>query len=130
MFDADRRLDSATARSIASLVGRGGGLFDLSVKESEGPSCVWKEGVNERVCRSRSVPSLICVRAADGRTSSLICRPDAIPAQSPDIGRAAGYSGDTDNGVKAPCLLAMFLVRGRGIKYLGCLVSAHSLQVL
>jgi hypothetical protein len=34
MLEAESLFDRATARSIASLVGKGGGLFDLSVKVS------------------------------------------------------------------------------------------------
>jgi hypothetical protein len=101
IFEAESLFDNATALSIASLVGSSGGLLDLSVKESEGPSCA-NVGVNERVCRSRSVPSLVCVRAEDGSNSSVWWRPDVIPDQSPDIGLEFENSGEADSGVKAP----------------------------
>ena len=101
MFEADSRFDKATARSIASFVGRGGGLFDLSVKES-GPSWGRRVGVIERVNRSLSDPSLVCIRAEEGRISSVAGR-EAIPAQSPDIGRV-GCSGEPVSGVRAPCI--------------------------
>ena len=68
--------------------------MDLSVKESEGPSGGWRVGVNERVCRSLSDPSLVCVRADEGRMSAGLGRPGAIPAQSPDMGRV-GYVRET-----------------------------------
>lgn len=72
MLDAESRVDNATARSIASFVGNGGGLPDLSVKESEGPSVCWNVGVKDRVCLSRSVPvPSLCVLAEDGRSSSV-----------------------------------------------------------
>ena len=100
MFEAESRLDSATARSMASLVGNGGGLWDLSVKSSDRASCGRNVGVKERVCRSRSVPSLI--RAEAGRSSSVLVRPAVIPAQSPETGRPAENSGETDSGVKEP----------------------------
>ena len=67
MFEAESLFDSATARSIASLVGSGGGLLDLS----EPASKTGRVGVSDRVCRSLSVESVRCVRAEDGRTSSL-----------------------------------------------------------
>ena len=101
MFEAESLFDNATARSIASLVGNGGGLLDLSVNVSEGPSAA-KVGVKERVCRSRSVPSLVYVRAEAGSNSSVFWRPDVIPDQSPDIGLWLENSGEPDSGVKAP----------------------------
>jgi hypothetical protein len=93
-------LESATARSIASLVGSGGGLCDLSVKSSDRASCGRNVGVRERVCRSRSVPSLI--RAEEGRSSSVLVRPAAIPAQSPEMGRPEENSGEAERGVRVP----------------------------
>ena len=101
MFDAESRFDRATALSIASLVGKGGGLFDLSVKESPAPSCGRRVGVMDRVFRSLSDPSLAGVRAERGRISSVAGRSDAIPDQSPDFGRV-GCSGDPVSGVRAP----------------------------
>lgn len=83
---------------MASLVGNGGGLCDLSVKVSDRASCGKKCGVKERVCRSRSRSSLMFVRA-EGR-SSVAAR--VIPDQSPDIGRSLRNSGEADSGVKAP----------------------------
>ena len=102
MFDAESLLDKATARSIASFVGKGGGLLDLSVNESDGPSFGRKFGDNESVCRSRSVPSLVCVRAEVGRISSLCRWTVSSPDQSPDTGRGLENSGDADKGVRAP----------------------------
>jgi hypothetical protein len=104
MFDAESLLDKATARSIASFVGKGGGLLDLSVNESDGPSFGRKFGDNESVCRSRSVPSLVCVRAEGGRVSSVCRRTVASPDQSPDTGRELENSGDADKGVRAPAV--------------------------
>lgn len=78
--------------------------MDLSVKASDRTSRGCRIGVKERVWRSRSVPSLVCVRAEDASNSSVFCRPDAIPAQSPEIGRALGCSGDSERGVRAPCI--------------------------
>jgi hypothetical protein len=88
---------------MASLVGRGGGLCDRSVKESDGPSRVAaRVGVKERVWRSLSRSSL-CSRAEEGRISSVWCRPvDAMPAQSPESGLTEVASGDADRGVKLP----------------------------
>lgn len=102
MLEAESCFDRAMARCIASFVGKGGGLFDLSVKESEGPSCGLISGVRERVCRSRSrsVSSLIFVRADEGNIPSVLCRPLTMPAQSPDTGRVLENSGDAESGVR------------------------------
>ena len=94
-------MDSAIARSMASLVGNGGGLIDLSVKE---PSCWGIVGVRDRVRRSRflmllSLCGLFCVFRF---TSSLSCLSNGIPDQSPDSGLEDLKSGDTDKGVRAP----------------------------
>ncbi len=102
IFDAESLLDKATARSMASFVGKGGGLLDLSVIESDGPSFGGKFGVKERVCRSRSVPSLMFVRAEVGRISSVCRWTVSSPDQSPDTGRELDNSGDADKGVRAP----------------------------
>ena len=56
-------------------------------------------GVKERVCRSRSASSLECNRAEEGRSSSVWCRPDVIPDQSPDSGLVMA-SGDDETGVR------------------------------
>jgi len=100
-LDAESLFDNATARSMASLVGRGGGLCERSVKESEGPSWGANVGVKERVCRSRSMSSPECIRAEEGRSSSVWCRPVVIPDQSPDSGLVVA-SGDAERGVKVP----------------------------
>lgn len=106
MFEADSLFDNVTALSIASLVGNGGGLFDLSVMKS-GPSCGWRFGVRDRVCRSLSDPSLVCACAEDSRRSSA-AGGGARPAQSPDIGRVS-CSGEPVRGVRAPDLLVEVL---------------------
>jgi len=72
ILEAESFSDSATARSMASFVGKGGGLWDRSVKESDGPSSVAaRVGVKDRVWRSLSISSLECSRAEDGSISSV-----------------------------------------------------------
>jgi hypothetical protein len=88
IFEAESRFDKATALSMASLVGISGGLLDRSVNESDRMSRAWRIGVRDRVWRSRSVPSLICVRAEEDSNSSVVCLPAAVPDQSPEIGRS------------------------------------------
>jgi hypothetical protein len=70
------------------------------VKSSDRASCGRNVGVRERVCRSRSVPSLI--RAEEGRSSSVLVRPAASPAQSPETGRPVKNSGEAESGVREP----------------------------
>ena len=100
MFADESRLESATARSIASLVGSGGGLWDPSVKSSDRASCGRNVGVSDRFCLSRSVWSL--TRAEEGRSSSVLVRPATIPAQSPETGRPEENSGEAESGVSEP----------------------------
>lgn len=90
-------MESATARSRASRVGNGGGLWDLSVKSSDRASCGRSVGVRERVFLPISVPSLI--RAELGRSSSVLLRPVTRPAQSPETGRPEVNSGEAESGV-------------------------------
>lgn len=97
MLEAESLFESATALSIASLVGKDGGLMDLSDPSSRG-----MVGVIDLVCRSLSVESVRCVRAEDGRMSSLWGRPVRIPDQSPDTGRVFVNSGEPDMGVREP----------------------------
>jgi hypothetical protein len=114
----ERRFDKATARSIASLVGSSGGLWDVPVGESDGPSCGRKIGVKER----RSFSSLLCVRAEEGHLSSAWLRPIASPDQSPDTGRVLN-SGEADSGVKEPGV-SQYCPEALGLKtYSGCFVS-------
>ena len=70
------------------------------MKSSERASCGRNVGVSDRVCRSRSVPSLS--RAEEGRSSSVLVRPAAIPAQSPETGRPEENSGEAESGVSEP----------------------------
>jgi hypothetical protein len=109
---------------MASLVGRGGGLCDRSVRVSERASFGSRCGVKDRACLSRSKSSLIFVRAADCRRSSVLC--PATPDQSPDRGRAPEDSGEEESGVKAPARLVMFhgieVEDGNILKLLGLLI--------
>ena len=87
---------------MASFVGSGGGLADLSVA-SDGPSCE-SVGVIDRVCLSRRLPSIYSVdarfRAESGIISSLFGRSIEGTAQSADKGRDSN-SGEPERGVKA-----------------------------
>lgn len=69
------------------------------MKSSDRASCGRNVGVKERVCRSRSVPSLI---RAEGRSSSVLWRPYASPDQSPEMGRPVENSGEAESGVREP----------------------------
>lgn len=75
---------------MASFVGKGGGLWDRSVNESDRMSRGRRTGVKERVWRSRSVPSVVCVRAEE--INSSLC---GLPDQSPELGRAFGLLGSS-----------------------------------
>jgi len=64
-------------------------------------------GVRDLVCLSLSVESVRCVRAEEGRMSSLCGRPVRIPDQSPETGRVFVNSGEPDKGVKELKLLCL-----------------------
>ncbi len=99
-MEAESCLESAIARSMASLVCNGGGLIDLSVKD---PSCWGIVEVRDRVKRSSvlMLPSLCVLFCVFRFLSSISCLSRGMPDQSPDSGLADLKSGDADKGVRA-----------------------------